>query len=89
MCIRQERSSVPWHDDPAMAGGGAIMEIGVHLFDTVHYVTGRRIVRVHAEIRDTIGGRVESVGSGLLWLEGGLVVGFDCAKCVDGRLTRL
>ena len=65
------------------------MEVGIHVFDTLRFVTGRRIERILCEHRDTYGAGVETYASGTVWLEGGVSAGFDCAKCVDGRLTRL
>ncbi|MDA1192048.1 MAG: Gfo/Idh/MocA family oxidoreductase [Candidatus Poribacteria bacterium] len=87
-CMRQEKSPIEWHFDPEMSGGGAVIEIGVHLFDSMRFVTGRNIVRVLGEGRDTYGVGVETYASGIVWFEGGATGTFDLAKCVDGRVTR-
>jgi len=38
----------PWMLDPAKAGGGPLFNFGAHLFDTLMYLSGQRIVEVYA-----------------------------------------
>jgi predicted dehydrogenase len=87
-CMRQEKAVHGWHLDREVAGGGAVIEVGVHLFDTLRYLTGGNIQRAMAHQRDTYNAGVETYASGLLWLDGGLTSAVDVAKCVEGRLTR-
>ena len=44
--MRLEATSVPWHNAPETAGGGTMMDLGVHLFDLVRYLSGREIVSI-------------------------------------------
>jgi predicted dehydrogenase len=87
-CMRQERSPTAWHLDADLAGGGVVVEVGVHLFDALRYLSGRDITRVAGEMRDTYDAGVETYATGIAWLEGGATSSFEIAKTVDGRLTR-
>jgi predicted dehydrogenase len=55
-----------WFFDPALAGGGAVMNIGAHCVDRVTWVTGARPLRVDARI---VGRGVPVETEGLLHLE--------------------
>jgi predicted dehydrogenase len=37
-----------WRQDPALSGGGALMDMGIHCIDLLQYITGSRAVRVSA-----------------------------------------
>ncbi len=87
-CMRQERTPTEWHLDADLAGGGVVVEVGVHLFDAVRYLTGRNITRVAGEMRDTYDAGVETYATGIAWLEGGATSSFEIAKTVNGRLSR-
>lgn len=87
-CMRQERSPTPWHLDADLAGGGVVVEVGVHLFDALRYLSGRDITRITGEMRDTYGAGVETYATGIAWFEGGATSSFEIAKTVNGRLTR-
>ncbi|MDR2759550.1 MAG: Gfo/Idh/MocA family oxidoreductase [Spirochaetaceae bacterium] len=39
-----------WRQDPALSGGGALMDMGIHCIDLLQYLTGSRAVRVSALI---------------------------------------
>jgi predicted dehydrogenase len=48
-----------WRSDPAQAGiGGCITDIGVHAFNLLEFVTGRRVVDVAAQLSSVVPGRV-------------------------------
>ena len=49
-------TTLPWQHDPADPSGGSLLITGVHLFDTVRFLTGREFAVVdsrHARIRNT------------------------------------
>ncbi len=47
-----------WRSDPAQSGlGGAIGDIGVHAFNLLEYVSGRRIAEICAELSSVVPGR--------------------------------
>jgi predicted dehydrogenase len=39
-----------WRQDPALSGGGALMDMGIHCIDLIQYITGSRAARVSAFI---------------------------------------
>jgi predicted dehydrogenase len=47
-----------WRSDPAQSGlGGAIGDIGVHAFNLLEYVSGRRVAEICAELTAVVAGR--------------------------------
>ena len=47
-----------WRSDPAQSGlGGAIGDIGVHAFNLLEYVSGRRVAEICADLSSVIAGR--------------------------------
>ena len=85
--MRHERTQKRWHLDKETSGGGAALEIGVHLFDAVRYLTGGEFETVYGETRFAPGEEVEQYARAVGRLEGGASVGAEIAKCVDGRAT--
>jgi predicted dehydrogenase len=47
-----------WRQDPALSGGGALMDMGIHCIDLLQYIAGSRAVRVSA----LTGNRIFSYG---------------------------
>lgn len=45
---RLEPSTLPWLDDPLVAGGGVIFQTAVHMFDALRFITGLEVKRVRA-----------------------------------------
>ncbi len=39
-------ASSPWRLDPALSGGGAMMDVGVHIVDLLRWLAGREVVEV-------------------------------------------
>lgn len=73
--------SVPpgWLTDPALAGGGAVLDHTVHVADLLRWITGREYTRVYAEI-DTLlhpGLPVDDCATLLMDLEGGIFASLD------------
>jgi len=61
-----------WRQAKTSGGGGALMDMGVHMIDLIHYVTGSRTIQV-AAMHDTLafGYEVEDSSNVLLRLENG------------------
>lgn len=56
---REGSKQAEWRADPARAGeGGCIGDIGVHAFNLVEFVTGRRVKRINADLNSVVPGRV-------------------------------
>lgn len=49
MCQRLEPPERDWMDDFALAGGGAILHTGIHLFDLLRYLSGDEVRHVYCE----------------------------------------
>jgi predicted dehydrogenase len=49
MCQRLEPTEREWMDDFSLAGGGAILHTGVHMFDLLRYLSGDEVRRVYCE----------------------------------------
>jgi predicted dehydrogenase len=48
-----------WRSDPSQSGlGGAIGDIGVHAFNLLEYVSGRRVSEICADLSSVVAGRV-------------------------------
>jgi len=43
-------SSAPWRLDPELAGGGAMMDVGVHVVDLLRFLIGREVAEVQGAI---------------------------------------
>ncbi len=85
---RMEETQHAWLDDPAIAGGGVALHTAVHIFDTLYFVTGRRIVRVRGESRCRHTRRLEDLLVATVELEGDVLGLIDAAKVGDGRCGR-
>ncbi|MGH7443261.1 MAG: Gfo/Idh/MocA family protein [Longimicrobiales bacterium] len=46
-----------WRTDPALAGAGALGDIGVHAYDLMHYVSGLTPARLFADVTTHVTGR--------------------------------
>ena len=69
-----------WFIDPALSGGGAIMDHTVHVVDLLRWMTGAEIVSVYAEkgrLRDGI--QVEDLGLVSMALSNGAVATLDAS----------
>ncbi len=68
--MRQEPLPQAWKRDPRLAGGGCVLQIGVHLFDTIRYLTGEEVGRVWCQTRRVTNPALEDVASAVLTLRG-------------------
>lgn len=64
---------VSWRLNDALAGGGAIMDMGVHAIDLLRFFIGREVVKVGALLdTTTFGWPLDEVVSAILEFEGGV-----------------
>lgn len=67
-----------WFGDPALAGGGALMDHTVHVADLLRWIWGREFAEVYAEAATRHHAiAVDDCGLLLIKMEGGLVVSLD------------
>jgi predicted dehydrogenase len=70
-----------WHLSRAR-GGGQLLWVGSHLVDQLHWLVGRRVERVFAEIRRDAASGVDLTSVVTLRFDGGLVAHLDCSQVV-------
>jgi predicted dehydrogenase len=68
-----------WFGDPALAGGGAVMDHTVHVVDLLRWIFDVEVTRVYAEIGSRIhaGLPVDDVATVMLTLSNGIFVSLD------------
>jgi UDP-N-acetylglucosamine 3-dehydrogenase len=74
-------SSSGWHGSRAR-GGGQLLWVGSHLVDQLHWLLGRRVERVFAEMQRSPDTAVDLTSVITLRFEGGLVAHLDCSQVV-------
>ena len=74
-CWMPPRPGGYWCTTMAQAGGGPIMDMGIHLIDLIHYVTGQKVTHVSAMQErihfDTADYDVDDTSTAILRLENG------------------
>ncbi len=85
---RLEPADQAWLDQPEYAGAGVSFHSAVHVFDAIHYITGKKIVRVMARTRCLHSSRLEDHLVVLVELEGGILGVVDCSKIGPARSGR-
>jgi predicted dehydrogenase len=81
MATNPGRMPAGWFSDPALAGGGAVMDHTVHVADLLRWIFDREITSVYAEIDTRIhpGLPTDDVGLLLLGLDGGISASLDAS----------
>src|SRR3989344_401443 len=75
--------AMQWRDDPKLAGGGAIMARGVHLFDLLRFLSGSEVVEVCAQ-SDATEHTVDRTIVGLFRLKNGTIATVQTSKKLVG-----
>ncbi len=88
LTMRAERPPHPWLDDPAQAGGGVLLEIGIHLLDLIRYLTGEEAVEAGGEMIRRHTTRVEDLAQARFRLVSGLPCHVEVSRVSGGRLCR-
>ncbi len=88
LAMRAERPSHHWLDDPAQAGGGVLLEIGIHLLDLIRYLTGEEAVEAAGEILHRHTTRVEDLAQVRFRLASGLPCYVEVSRVSGGRVCR-
>jgi len=85
---RLERSTHPWLEDPAVAGGGVILHTAVHVFDALRFITGREFARVRALSARRYNPQLEDLFVATLEMTGDLLGTVDASKVGPSRSGR-
>lgn len=69
-----------WFIDPALSGGGGVMDHTVHLADLMRYFTGREFKNIYCESGDLIHNRhIDDCGIVAAQMESGAIATIDCS----------
>lgn len=88
LTMRAERPPHVWLEDPEQAGGGVVLEIGIHLLDLVRFLTGAEAAEVSAQLirRHTV--HTEDVALVNLLLSSGIRCFVEVSRVSGGRVCR-
>lgn len=86
--MRAERPPHAWLDRKDQAGGGVVLEIGIHHFDLLRYLTGQDVVEVRAETAKRHTQQVEDLAQLRFTLASGAVCFVELSRVSGGRLCR-
>ncbi len=76
-----DRPRGSWRLDPALAGGGVVFDMGIHLVDFLRYMTGLEVRRVTAVMDfESYGHPLDAADHGLLEFEGGGVAAVNVSN---------
>ena len=87
-CQRLERSTLPWLEQPEIAGGGVIFHIAVHLFDALRFITGEEIIKIRAAAHKVFNAHLEDVVVAEIVLGNGCLGVIDAGKVSPARTGR-
>lgn len=85
---RLEPSSLPWLEQPEIAGGGVIFHTAVHLFDALRFITGEEIVKIRATARNIYNPQLEDLLVAEVMLSSGAIGIVDTSKISPARACR-
>ncbi|MCS7207401.1 MAG: Gfo/Idh/MocA family oxidoreductase [Dehalococcoidia bacterium] len=79
-----------WWSDPDLAGGGAVMGMGVHIMDLLRFVSGQEIIQVTAMTDGQSEAKpLEDLAIALLALSGGAYATLVCSRRIPDSLNNL
>ncbi|MBE0582729.1 MAG: hypothetical protein IH612_03090, partial [Desulfofustis sp.] len=81
-------SDIKWLENPAEAGGGITFHIAVHVFDSLHFITGLKVIRVSAMCRTCRTKHLEDLALIHVEMEQGVVGIVDVSKLSSSRSGR-
>ncbi len=87
---RMEPSPHAWQRDRAVAGGGNILQTGIHLFDLLRYFTGDEVERVSCQMQRVLNPELEDAFAAVMNLRqsgaNALVEGSKATRSRSGRI---
>ena len=89
LCQRQEPTKTPWHHSLETAGGGNILENGVHLIDAARWLTGQEVASVYCETSRLAGQETEDLFVAILNMSDGSRCTIDACKFTESRFAEI
>lgn len=83
-----EPATLPWLDEPSLAGAGVSLQTAVHVFDALRFITGQEIIRVLARTQHRHTKQLEDQLIALVELENGAMGTVNCSKVGAARCGR-
>src|SRR2546427_9522489 len=77
-----------WLGDPGQAGGGVLLEIGIHLLDLIRFLTGAEAVEAVADLAWRYTGLGEDLALARVRLSTGGFCFVDVSRVSGGRVCR-
>lgn len=85
---RLEPSTLPWLEDPGIAGGGVIFHTAVHMFDALRFITGCEFQRIRGSVRSVFNPNLEDLLIADVELDCGALGFMDTSKVAAARAGR-
>lgn len=89
LTMRAERPPHRWLGDPGQAGGGVLLEIGIHLLDLIRFLTGAEAVEAVADLARRHTGMVEDLALARFRLSTGVYCFVEVSRVSGGRVCRV
>lgn len=89
LVMRADRPPHRWLDDPSQAGGGVLLEIGIHLLDLIRFLTGAEAVEAVADLTQRHTSRVEDLALARFRLSNGISCHVEVSRVSGGRVCRV
>ena len=89
LAMRAERPPHRWLGDPSQAGGGVLLEIGIHLLDLIRFLTGDEAVEAVADLARRHTSRVEDLALARFRLANGVSCYVEVSRVSGGRVCRV
>src|SRR5438093_4509507 len=89
LAMRADRPPHRWLGDPSQAGGGVLLEIGIHLLDLIRFLTDAEAVEVVADMEQRHTCRVEDLALARFRLSNGVSCYVEVSRVSGGRICRV
>ena len=89
LTMRTERPPHRWLGDPGQAGGGVLLEIGIHLLDLIRFLTGAEAVEAVADLARRHTRLVEDLAVARFRLSTGVSCFVEVSRVSGGRVCRV